>query len=43
MSFEVRSGDLEANLSSSIGTSGVKMDTFISIPLSSCPSVFASP
>ena len=43
MSSEVRSSDLEANLSSSIGTGGVEMDTAVSVPLSSYPSISTSP
>ena len=43
MSFKVRSSGLEANLSSSTGTGGVEMDTAISVPLSSRPSISVSP
>ena len=43
MGSEVRSSDLEASLSSSIGTGGVETDISISIPSSSLPSVSASP
>ena len=43
MSFDVRSSDLEANLSSSTDTGGVEMDTTVSVPLSSRPSISASP
>ena len=41
ISSKVRSSDLEANLSSSAGTGGVEMDTAISVPSSSLPSVSA--
>ena len=43
MSFEVRSSGLEANLSSNAGTSAVEMDIVVSMPLSSRPSISASP
>ena len=43
MSSEIRSSDLEANLSSSAGTGGVETDIAVSMPLSSCPSISASP
>ena len=42
MSFEVRSSDLEANLSSSTCTGGVKTNTAVSVPLSSHPSISTS-
>ena len=43
MSSEVRSGDLEANLSSNAGTSGVETYTAVFVPLSSRPSISTSP
>ena len=43
MGSKVRSSDLEANLSSSASTGGVEMDTAISVPSSSLPSISASP
>lgn len=42
MGSKVRSSDLEANLSSSAGTGGVKTDTAVFIPSFSLPSVFTS-
>ena len=43
MSPEVRSSGLKANLSSNTGTSAVEMDIVVSMPLSSRPSISASP
>ena len=43
MSSEVRSSSLEANLSFNTDKGGVEMDTVVSVPLSSRPSVSASP
>ena len=43
MSSEVRSSGLKANLSSNTDTGGVEMDTAVSKPLSSRPSISTSP
>ena len=43
MSSKVRSNDLGANLSSSAGTGEVEMDTTVSRPSFSCPSISSSP
>ena len=43
MSSKVRSNDLGANLSSSAGTGEVEMDTIVSRPSFSCPSISSSP
>ena len=43
MSSEVRSSGLKANLSSNTDTGGVEMDTAVSMPLSSRPSISTSP